>query len=145
MNYQKLERAINNLANTPPETLFIWMGSLLVLGFALYFYKQRREMKRLSSQQASVKLQALSRLLSVQQEEMVVLRERLGTLEAYVDRLSNRQQRYAENAHQRKQRVDDAIAIAVRGFDDSDLASRAGVSPSEAKLIANLYSQNSAN
>ncbi|WP_372809765.1 hypothetical protein [Litorivivens sp.] len=142
MNYEPLESAISTLASMPPSSLFAIVGGLLVTAFCLYFYKQRRDCNRLTALEDTVKLRAMSRLVSAQQEEMSLLRERLGTLEAYVDRLNNRQQRLAENTHQRKQRVDDAIAIAIRGQDDSDLASRAGVSPSEAKLIASLYSQN---
>ncbi len=134
-------RALETLGSMSPETLFAIIGSLLVAAFTLYLYKQRRDVARLSSLEESVKLRAMSRLVSAQQEEMQMLRERLGTLEAYVDRLNNRQQRMTENAQQHKQRLDDAIAIAGRGYGDSELTSQAGVKAGEARLIASLYNR----
>lgn len=141
MNYQTLENALATLSATPPATLFAYIGALLISAFAMYFYQLRRDTKRRAALEDTVKLRAMSRLVSAQQQEMDLLRERLGTLEAYVDRLNTRQQRLAENAQHRKQRVDDAISIVRRGANQNDLASRAGVSPSEANLIASLYSQ----
>lgn len=141
MTYLTLENALNTVSATPPTTLFAYIGALLICAFCLYFYQQRRETRRRAAAEEAVKLRAVSRLVAAQQEEMTLLRERLGTLEAYVDRLNSRQQRLAENAQHRKQRVDDAISIVRRGVNQAELATRAGVSPSEANLIASLYSQ----
>ena len=85
------------------------------------------------------KFQAVCRLVENQRQEVSFLQSRLQSLESYVDRLNAHQQRVLDSASQRRQRLDDAIGIAGRCADDIELSSRAGVSPSEAKLIASLY------
>ena len=77
--------------------------------------------------------------METQRNEMSYLQTRLHSLESYVDRLNAHQQRVLDSSSQRRQRLDDAIGIAGRCADDIELSSRAGVSPSEAKLIASLY------
>ncbi len=144
-SHEQLNQFLNELVATPPEALFLFLLSVVACGVALLALARRRTAHKTERKREREKFQAVCRLVETQRKEVNYLQTRLHSLESYVDRLNAHQQRVLDSSTQRRQRLDEAIGIAGRCADDIELSSRAGISPSEAKLIASLYRGPAAN
>ncbi|MAY36373.1 MAG: hypothetical protein CMN84_09765 [Spongiibacteraceae bacterium] len=136
---EQVNQFLNDLVATPPEALFLFLLGVVACGVALLALARRRIAHKTERKREREKFKTVCRLVETQRKEVNYLQTRLHSLESYVDRLNAHQQRVLDSATQRRQRVDEAIGIAGRCADDIELSSRAGISPSEAKLIASLY------
>ena len=100
-----------------------------------------------TAQRKAERAAQLSKLLTQFNAQAALLeqyQERLQTLEGYVDLLNGKQQQQLSNGSARKLRLQDAIDFAGRGLDGQEIARRAGVNGSEARLIGELYGINAA-
>ncbi|MFT5605362.1 MAG: TolA-binding protein [Paracoccaceae bacterium] len=98
----------------------------------------RREAER------TVRMSKLQTESNAQAALLEQYQERLQTLEGYVDLLNGKQQQQLSNGSARKLRLQEAIDFAGRGLGGQEIARRAGVNGSEARLIGELYGINAA-
>ncbi len=138
-SYEQVNQRLNELVATPPDVLFLFLLGVSACGVALLAVARKRIANKIERKREREEFQAVCLLVETQRKEVNYLQTRLHSLESYVDRLNAHQQRVLDSAPQRRQRLDEAIGIAGRCADDIELSSRAGISPSEAKLIASLY------
>ncbi len=135
---------IEELNNLPQESILLLISSLTLAALSLLWLQVRSKAR--ARQKAKDEAQ-LATLISQSQAQTLLLeqyQERLKTLESYVDLVNDKQQQLLSNGSARKHRLQDAIDFAGRGLDARELARRAGVNGSEARLIGELYGVNAA-
>ncbi len=135
---------IEELNNLPQESILLLISSLTLAALSLLWLQVRSKAR---ARQKTKEEAQLAALISRSQAQTLLLeqyQERLKTLESYVDLVNDKQQQLLSNGSARKHRLQDAIDFAGRGLDTRELARRAGVNGSEARLIGELYGVNAA-
>lgn len=139
-----ISQLISHFGDLSHASVLLLLAALTLSALGLRLLQTRlarQKVQKLERQAQQARLLATS---NAQARMLEQVQARLQTLEAYVDLLSGKQEQLLSNGTVRKHRLQDAIDFAGRGLDGQEIARRAGVNGSEARLIGELYGINAA-
>ncbi len=139
INAETMDQLITQLASLSHQQILVSFAALTLTAILLRVIQVSLMQRKVTTEKEKAERQNLIATQTMQGMYIEQLQSRLQTLEAYLDRLSAKQEQLQTNAVARKHRLQDAIECAEQGLDRHTLVKRAGVSGSEARLIGELY------
>ena len=139
LSTETVDRLVTQLASLSHQQILVLFAALTLTAILLRVIQVSLLHRKVAAEKANAERKDFIATQRKQAMYIEQLQSRLQTLEAYLDRLSAKQEQLQTNAVARKHRLQDAIECAEQGLDRHTLAKRAGVSGSEARLIGELY------
>ena len=130
---------IQQLGDLSHHNILVLLGVITIAALGLRLLQIRFARQKALRIEREAKMSALLNHSNAQARMLEQVQARLQTLEAYVDLLNGKQQQLIANGSARKHRLQDAIEFAGHGLKGQEIARRAGVNGSEARLIGELY------
>ncbi|MBN48496.1 MAG: hypothetical protein CMN85_03085 [Spongiibacteraceae bacterium] len=134
-----LNTFVEVLGGLSHESILMLFCALTLAALGLLMWQKRLHEEQKQHRERQSRMECLTRASQAQSLLLEQTLERMQTLEAYVDLLSGKQQQLLTTNTVRKHRLQDAIECAGSGMNKQEIARRAGVGSSEARLIGELY------
>lgn len=135
---------IDELANLSHGSILLIFSALTLCAIGLRMVQVRTAAQKQRRLERAAQISKLTAQINTQSLMLDRLQERIISLEGYVDLIDGKQQQLMANGTARKHRLQEAIDFAGRGLNRQEIARRAGVNGSEARLIGELYGSGAA-